>query len=79
MEELTEVVARFRTRYEAELAQGYLENAGIESALVTDDAGGAMVGMGFAGPRLLVRIEDVPKARAALEEAGVLEDEEASE
>jgi hypothetical protein len=75
MKDFTEIIARYGTRYEAELAQGFLENAGIESALVTDDAGGALAGLGLTNPRLLVRLEDAKKARAALEEAGALGEE----
>jgi hypothetical protein len=76
MEDLTEVVATYATRYEAELAQGFLEDAGIESALMMDDAGGAMAGLGFANPRLLVRVEDIEKARTTLAEAGALGEEQ---
>jgi hypothetical protein len=78
MSELSEVVARFTYRHDAELAQGFLADAGIESVLVTDDAGGAMAGLGFTQPRIIVRADDVEAARTALREAGVLEDDDES-
>jgi hypothetical protein len=71
----TETVARFGYRHEAELAQGYLNDAGIASLLVTDDAGGAYAGMMFTrAARLVVRAGDLARARRVLEEAGVLGD-----
>ncbi|MBI4409323.1 MAG: DUF2007 domain-containing protein [Gemmatimonadetes bacterium] len=67
------VIARFNFRHEAEYAQGFLKDAGIDSAVAIDDAGGAQVGMAFSNPaRLLVRAEDATRARAVLVRAGVL-------
>ncbi|MHC4067449.1 MAG: hypothetical protein ACYSUI_23505, partial [Planctomycetota bacterium] len=37
-------VARFGSRHDAEMALGYLKDAGIEAALLVDDAGGAFFG-----------------------------------
>lgn len=73
----TERVAQFGFRHEAEFAKGYLNDAGIDSFLEVDDAGG---NLGFAlenGATLMVRATDLPQARQVLSEAGVLEDGEA--
>lgn len=68
------VVARFHYRHQAELAHGYLRDAGIESALFIDDAGGMEVGLAFANPaRLLVRPRDLAEAHDVLEGAGMVE------
>lgn len=74
------VVATFHHRHEAELARGYLADAGIESVLSVDDGGGAF-GMpltftlsSFATVR--VREEDAERAREVLERAGILEEGE---
>ncbi len=70
----TTVVARFHYRHEAELARGYLESAGVDSALLIDDAGGMDVGLAFVNPaRLVVRDEDKQRARGVLVDAGMLE------
>ena len=71
----TTVVARFHYRYEAELARGYLESAGVDSALLIDDAGGMDVGLAFVNPaRLVVREDDEERARSVLVDAGMLEE-----
>jgi len=70
----TTIVARFHYRHEAELARGYLETAGVESALLIDDAGGMDVGMAFVNPaRLVVRVEDESRARGVLIDVGMSE------
>lgn len=70
----TVVVARFHYRHQAELAHGYLEDAGIPSGLFIDDAGGMEVGLAFANPaRLVVHRKFLAEARDILEGAGVLE------
>ena len=70
----TTIVARFHYRHEAELAHGYLETAGVESALLIDDAGGMDVGMAFVNPaRLVVRVEDESRARDVLTDVGMSE------
>jgi hypothetical protein len=72
----TTVVARFHYRHEGELAHGYLESAGVDSALLIDDAGGMDVGLAFVNPaRVMVRTEDEARARAVLVDAGMLEDQ----
>ncbi len=74
----TTVVARFHYRHEAELAHGYLEDAGIPTALFIDDAGGMDVGLAFVNPaRLVVRVEDEQRAREVLANAWMLTDVEA--
>ena len=68
------VVARFHYRHEAELAYGYLTDAGIDAALFIDDVGGMEVGLAFSNPgRVVVRAEDAEEARRILESAGMLE------
>ena len=71
----TAIVARFHYRHEAELAHGYLEDAGLDSILHIDDAGGMDVGLAFVNPaRLVVRAEDEGRARQVLVDAGILEE-----
>ena len=70
----TTIVARFHYRHEAEMAHGYLESAGVDSALLIDDAGGMDVGLAFVNPaRIVVRTEDEERARRVLVDAGMLE------
>ncbi len=72
---MTTVVARFHYRHEAEMAHGYLESAGVDSALLIDDAGGMDVGLAFVNPaRLVVREDDEERARSVLVDAGMLEE-----
>lgn len=74
MSDDTVVVARFHYRHQAELAHGYLEDAGIPSGLFIDDAGGMEVGLAFANPaRLVVHRDREQEAREILESAGVLD------
>ena len=73
----TTVVARFHYRHEAELAHGYLEDAGVPTALFIDDAGGMDVGLAFVNPaRVVVRVEDEKRAREVLTDVGMLTDGE---
>jgi len=69
------VVATFGQRYEAELARGYLENDGIPAAVAVDDAGGAYAGLTFSPnpARVMVRPEDIRRARRLLVELGLVE------
>jgi len=70
----TTVLAHFHYRHEAEIAQGYLRDAGVESALFADDGGGMYVGMAFSRPvRILVRKGEEEEARQVLIESGILE------
>lgn len=54
------VVDTFLNRVEADIAQGMLETAEIESVVLADDAGGTDPGLGVV--RLLVRAEDAEQA-----------------
>jgi hypothetical protein len=58
------VVSTFRTTADALVAQGLLEDAGIESMMRTDDAGGMYPAMGAVA--LMVREEDAHEANEAL-------------
>lgn len=71
------VVASFSARPQAEIARGFLEDAGIRSALVVDDAGTSVPGVsiGFAPARVLVRSSDIDRAREVLRDAGMLDDD----
>ena len=60
------VVGTFLTQIEADLAQGALESADIESMISADDAGGQRPHMWMGGIRLLVRAEDVEQATEIL-------------
>ena len=64
--ELVEV-GSFLNRIDAELAQGALEAAEIESVASADDAGGVRPSLWMSGVRLLVRAEDVERARELLD------------
>ena len=67
------IVARFRYRHEAELAAGFLMDAGIAYRLQIDDAGGVDFGATFTRPPVLwVREDDEAVARELL---GLDEDE----
>lgn len=62
------VLARFRHRHEAELAAGFLLDAGIPYRLQIDDAGGVDFGTTFTRPPVLwVREADEAEARELLE------------
>lgn len=58
-------VSTFRSTADAAIAKGILDESGIESMTRTDNAGGMYPSMG--GAELLVRSEDMEKARAALD------------
>lgn len=71
----TERVGEFSARHEAELAKGYLDDAGIESMIDVDDAGGNL-GMTLDYEAfIVVRSEDAARARDVLTQAGMLDDE----
>ncbi len=59
-------IARFRYRYEAEMAAGRLADAGIPAVVVGDDAGGMYPGI--MSVALRVAREDEERAREALRE-----------
>jgi hypothetical protein len=59
-------VGTFLNKIEAEMAQGALEAADIESMVSADDAGGQRPGLWLGGVRLLVRAEDAEQANKIL-------------
>ena len=59
------VISTFRSTADALVAQGVLDEAGIESMIRSDNAGGMYPAL--AGADLLVRAEDAERAREALE------------
>ena len=58
-------VSTFRSTADAQVAKGILDEAGIESMIRSDNAGGMYPAL--AGADLLVRAEDVEKATDALQ------------
>lgn len=67
------VVETYRNKVEADLAQGALEAAEIESMVSADDAGGVQPGLWASeGVRLLVRAEDLEEARKILNPSTML-------
>lgn len=78
MSERTVVVATFNRRHEAEMARGFLAEAGIDAAVAADDGGGAFgVPLTFSPSSfatVTVRAEDEEEARRVLEDAGFLEE-----
>jgi Putative prokaryotic signal transducing protein len=58
------VVATFRSTPDAQIAKGILDEAGIESMIRADNAGGMYPAI--SGAELLVRTEDVQEANEAL-------------
>lgn len=68
MKRMEVVVGEFANELDAELAKGRLESAGIEAAIVKDDAGSMLPSLqGTEGVQLLVSIEDEDNARRILE------------
>jgi hypothetical protein len=59
------VVATFRSTADARVAKGVLDEAGIDSMIRSDNAGGMYPAL--AGADLLVREEDAERALEALE------------
>ena len=68
----TVVVATFTHRYEAEIAAGFLENAGIAVGAFADDGGGTYP-IGMSAAQVVVAHEDALRAREVLVDAGVIE------
>ena len=58
------VLSTFRSTPDALIAQGVLDDAGIESMIRADNAGGMYPAL--SGAELLVRAEDVQRANDAL-------------
>jgi hypothetical protein len=57
-------ISTFRSTVDAQIAKGILDEAGIESMIRADNAGGMYPAV--SGAELLVRSEDVDKAQDAL-------------
>jgi hypothetical protein len=57
-------ISTFRSTADAQIAKGVLDEAGIESMMRADNAGGMYPAI--SGAELLVRSEDVAKAREVL-------------
>jgi len=66
-------VSTFRSTADARIAQGILDEAGIESMIRSDNAGGMYPAMD--GTNLLVRAEDVARANEALQLASFSNDQ----
>ena len=58
-------VSTFRSTADAQIAKGILDEAGIESMIRSDNAGGMLPAI--AGAELLVRAEDLPRATDVLQ------------
>ncbi|HXG87401.1 MAG TPA: DUF2007 domain-containing protein [Vicinamibacterales bacterium] len=58
-------ISTFRSTVDAQIAKGILDEAGIESMIRADNAGGGLY-PAISGAELLVRSEDLDKARSAL-------------
>lgn len=73
-------MATFAHRHEADMARGYLEDAGIRAISTADDGGGAFgVPLTFSAESFAtvrVRREDADRARRVLADAGMLEPDE---
>lgn len=68
------LLARFSHHWEAEMARGYLEDAGVPSRLVSDNLAGGHTYMGsLAGASILVATERAEEAYQVLANAGVVE------
>ena len=60
-------VSTFRSTADAQIAKGILDEAGIESVIRSDNAGGMYPAM--AGAEILVSVENVTEAMERLEAA----------
>ena len=70
----------YTNRFEAEQAQEYLQNLGIDAMVMADDGGGMYAGLslGRKGVRLLVREDDEGRAREALQPGVIIDPMEAA-
>jgi len=64
-----ESVGMFLNRVDAELARGALEAAEIPATVSADDAAGTRPHLWMSGVRVLVRTEDLERAREVLRSA----------
>lgn len=68
------LLARFNHHWEAEMARGYLEDAGVPSRLISDNLAGGYTYMGnLSGASLLVATERAEEAYHILADAGLVE------
>ena len=74
---MTEVpMLRFRSRFDAELAQGFLHDEGIPARVISDDAGGLDPSMAFlSGAVLTVPARDLERSVDILRDAGLLQED----
>ena len=71
------LLARFNHHWEAEMARGYLEDAGVPSRLISDNLAGGYTYMGdLSGASLLVATERADEAYQVLADAGLVESPE---
>jgi hypothetical protein len=69
MKEQMIFLAEYANEFDAEIARGHLESAGIHAILSRDDAGGMLPSLQeVEGVSLLVRPEDIKRARKILHE-----------
>ena len=66
------VVSNFRSEADAQIAKGMLDQAGIESMIRADTAGGMYPAL--SGAELLVRSEDSDSARDVLDGRDLLQE-----
>jgi hypothetical protein len=67
------IVATYPYRHQAEIAAGFLQDAGIAAAVIIDDAGGSQVGMAFVNQaRVGVRDDLAERAAEVLRAAKML-------
>lgn len=66
-------IATYPYRHQAEIAAGFLQDAGITAAVMVDDAGGSQVGMAFVNQaRVAVRDDLAERAAQVLRDANML-------
>ena len=64
-------IITYSSRHEAELAKGFLSVNGIDAVVFGDDYGGLQPGLSFStGVQLLVKEEDIEKAKRILHDTG---------
>ena len=65
-------IKTYSSRHDAEIAKGFLEANGVNAFVSGDDYGGIHPGLSFStGVRLLVKEEDIEKAKRIFREAGI--------
>ncbi len=66
-----EVIKVFASRIDAEIARGYLENMGIKTRVVSDDADQLYPSLGVVrGVKIITAAKNLEKARTLLENSG---------